>query len=139
MTYVAFGMADLSVFVPFYQGATEADERYTYRASGVSDDFSAYWTFRKVATLGMTDYNFLAPIIKKAYLELETEFDEAQKDIEAEYHATYKDAPDNAREALTAANIKLQQRAYEFSKDLLNKLFTHLTGKVQEGYLFHGA
>jgi dipeptidase len=93
VTYVAFGMADLSVFVPFYQGATEADERYTYRASGVSDDFSAYWTFRKVATLGMTDYNFLAPIIKKAYLELETEFDEAQKDIEAEYLATYKDAP----------------------------------------------
>ena len=139
VTYVAFGMADLSVFVPFYQGATEADERYTYRASGVSDDFSAYWTFRKVATLGMTDYNFLAPIIKKAYLELETEFDEAQKDIEAEYLATYKDAPDNAREALTAANIKLQQRAYEFSKDLLNKLFTHITGKVQEEYLFHGA
>ena len=139
VTYVAFGMADLSVFIPFYQGATEADERYTYRANSESDDYSAYWTFRKIAALGMTDYNFFAPIIKKAYLELEAEFDEAQKDIEAEYLATYKEAPENAAEALTAANIRLQKRAYDFTKELLNTLFTHLTKKVQEEYLFHGA
>ena len=139
VTYVAFGMADLSVFIPFYQGATEADERYTYRANGESDDYSAYWTFRKIAALGMTDYNYFAPIIKKAYLELEAEFDETQRKIEKEYLATYKDAPDNAVEALTAAAIAMQKRAYDFSKQLLNTLFTHLTKKVQEEYLFHGA
>lgn len=139
VTYVAFGMADLSVFIPFYQGATETDERYTYRANGESDDYSAYWTFRKIAALGMTDYNYFAPIIKKAYLELEAEFDETQRKIEKEYLATYKDAPDNAVEALTAAAIAMQKRAYDFSKQLLNTLFTHLTKKVQEEYLFHGA
>ena len=139
VTYVAFGMADLSVFIPFYQGATEVDERYTYRANSESDDYSAYWTFRKIAALGMTDYNYFAPIIKKAYLELETEFDETQRKIEKEYLATCKEAPDNAVEALTAAGIAMQKRAYDFSKQLLNTLFTHLTKKVQEEYLFHGA
>ena len=139
VTYVAFGMADLSVFIPFYQGATEVDERYTYRANSESDDYSAYWTFRKIAALGMTDYNYFAPIIKKAYLELETEFDETQRDIEKEYLATCKVTPDNAVEALTAAGIAMQKRAYDFSKQLLNTLFTHLTKKVQEEYLFHGA
>ena len=132
-------MADLSVFIPFYQGATDVDAVYTRRASGESDDDSAYWTFRKVAALGMTDYNYFAPIIKKAYAELEQEFDETQKDIEKEYLATYKDAPDNAVEALTEAGIAMQKRAYDFSKELLNTLFTHLTKKVQEEYLFHGA
>ena len=115
------------------------DERYTYRANSESDDYSAYWTFRKIAALGMTDYKYFAPIIKKAYLELETEFDETQRKIEKEYLATYKEASDNAVEALTAAGIAMQKRAYDFSKQLLNTLFTHLTKKVQEEYLFHGA
>lgn len=139
VAYVAFGMADLSVFVPFYQGATEVHETYARRAGGECDDYSAYWTFRKIATLGMTDYNFFAPIIKKAYAELEKEFDETQRNIEKEYLATYKNAPEDAVEALTAAGIAMQKRAYDFSKELLNTLFTHLAKKVQEEYLFHGA
>lgn len=139
VAYVAMGMADLSVFVPFYQGATDSDEAYTLRASGECDDHSAYWTFRKVAALGMTDYNFFAPIIKKAYTELEQELDETQKNIEKEYLATYKDAPENAVAALTEANVAMQKRAYDFCKELLNILFTRLTAKVQKEYLFHGA
>lgn len=139
VAYVAMGMADLSVFVPYYQGATDSYEAYTFRATGESDDRSAYWAFRKVAVLGMTDYNFFAPIIKKAYAELEKEFDETQKNIEKEYLATYRDAPENAIVALTEANIAMQKRAYDFSKQLLNNLFTRLTAKVQEEYMFHGA
>lgn len=139
VAYVAMGMADLSVFVPFYQGATDSYEAYTLRATGESDDRSAYWAFRKVAALGMTDYNFFAPIIKKAYAELEREFDETQKSIEKEYLATYRDAPENAVAALTEANIAMQKRACDFSKQLLNDLFTRLTAKVQEEYMFHGA
>ena len=139
VAYVAMGMADLSVFIPFYQGATDSYEAYVFRATGESDDRSAYWAFRKVAALGMTDYNFFAPIIKKAYAELEKEFDETQKNIEKEYLATYKDAPENAISALTEANIAMQKRAYDFCKQLLNDLFTHLTKKVQEEYMFHGA
>lgn len=139
VAYVAMGMADLSVFIPFYQGATDSYEAYAFRATGESDDRSAYWAFRKVAALGMTDYNFFAPIIKKAYAELEREFDETQKNIEKEYLATYRDAPENAIVALTEANIAMQKRAYDFSKQLLNDLFTRLTAKVQEEYMFHGA
>lgn len=139
VAYVAMGMADLSVFVPYYQGATEDCEAYAQRATGESDNSSAYWAFRKVAALGMTDYNFFAPIIKEAYAGLEKELDETQRGIEKEFLATYQDAPENAIVALTEANVAMQKRAYDFACDLLNTLFTKLTEEVQKEYLFHGA
>lgn len=139
VAYVAFGMADLSVFIPFYQGATEVDERYSFVANGECDDFSAYWTFRKVSALGMTDYNLFAPVIKDTFRKLEQRFDATQKEIEADYISTYKQFPLKAVEMLTEKNKEMQQMALDTANDLTNKLFTMLTAKIQKEYLFHGA
>lgn len=139
VAYVAFGMADLSVFIPFYQGADGVDERFSFVANGECDDFSAYWTFRKVSALGMTDYNLFAPVIKDTFRKLELKFDAMQKEIEAEYISTYEQFPLKATEMLTEKNLEMQQMALDTANDLTNKLFTMLTSKVQKEYLFHGA
>jgi len=62
VNYVAMGMADLGVFLPLYQGITSYPEAYT-KGNGESSADSAYWKFRKIMVLGMTNYNKYAPII----------------------------------------------------------------------------
>lgn len=137
--YVAFGMGDLSVFLPLYQGVWSYPEAYTRQGSGHCDDNIAYWRFRKVMTLGMTDYNAFAPIIKEAYAKLEAENDQRQKEMEAEYLRIYKECPMKAHDLLQEFSDKLLNHALEVADGLVNELFTRLTAKIQEEYLFHGA
>ena len=69
VNYVALGMADLSVFLPLYEGIRSYPKAYT-KGTNESSHESAYWKFRKVQALGMVDYNRYAPIIKKGLRRL---------------------------------------------------------------------
>ena len=139
VTYVALGMGDLSIFLPFYQGVKKFPELYTRVGNGECHDDTAYWRFRKVMTLGMTRYNELAPVIKETYAKLEAENDQLQKEMEAEYLKLYQDFPTKAAELLQNFSDKLLTHAIEVADGLVNKLFTLLAEKIQEEYLFHGA
>ena len=139
ITYVAFGMGDLSVFLPLYQGVKHFPKLYTHVASGKCKDNSAYWRFRKVMTLGMTNYNAFAPIIKETYTKLEAENDQRQKEMEAEYLNIYKESPMKAQDLLQAFSDKILTHAIEVADGLVEELFTRLTANIQEEYLFHGA
>lgn len=138
VTYIALGMADLGVFLPLYQGVESVPKAYT-RGNGHADDKSAYWAFRKVMTLGMTNYNAYAPIIKEAYDKLEKENDERQREFEAEYLELYKTAPLKAHDLLQHFSDKLLNHALDVARELQNELFTRLTADTQKEYLFHGA
>ena len=139
ITYVALGMGDLSIFLPFYQGVKKFPELYTRIGNGECHDDTAYWRFRKVMTLGMTHYNDFAPIIKETYAKLEAENDQRQKEMEAEYLKLYQDFPMKASDLLQDFSDKLLMHAIEVADELINKLFTELAKKIQEEYLFHGA
>lgn len=139
ITYVAFGMGDLSVFLPLYQGVKTFPELYTHVANGRCKDDSAYWRFRKVMTLGMTDYNAFAPIIKDAYAKLEAENDQRQKEMETEYLKLYKESPIKAQDLLQHFSDGVLNHAIEVADELVEELFTRLTEKIQKEYLFHGA
>lgn len=139
ITYVALGMADLSVFLPLYQGVTSFPELYTRIASGQCSDDSAYWRFRKVMTLGMTDYNAFAPIIKETYARLEAENDQRQRKMEAQYMNIYEKDPAAAQALLQRFSDNILSHAIEVADSLVSELFTRLTAKVQREYLFHGA
>ncbi len=139
ITYVAMGMGDLSVFLPLYQGVKSFPELYTHIGSGKCKDDTAYWRFRKVMTLGMTDYNHFAPIIKETYKKLEEENDQRQKEMEAEYLKLYKESPMKAQDLLQQFSDRLLNHAIEVADDLVDELFTRLTAKIQKEYLFHGA
>ena len=138
VNYVAMGMADLGVFLPLYQGITSYPEAYT-KGNGESSDDSAYWKFRKIMVLGMTNYNKYAPIIKEAYAKFEAETDQRQREMEEEYLRIYKTQPLHAKDMLQAFSDKILNSALDLADRLQEKLFTLMTQDIQQEYLFHGA
>ena len=138
VNYVAMGMADLGVFLPLYQGITSYPEAYT-KGNGESSADSAYWKFRKVMVLGMTNYNKYAPIIKEAYAKFEAETDQRQREMEEEYLRIYKTQPLHAQDLLQAFSDKILNSALDLAGRLQEKLFTLMTQDIQQEYLFHGA
>ena len=138
VNYVAMGMADLGVFLPLYQGITSYPEAYT-KGNGESSDYSAYWKFRKIMVLGMTNYNKYAPVIKEAYAKFEAETDQRQREMEEEYLRIYKTQPLHAQDLLQAFSDKILNSALDLADRLQEKLFTLMTQDIQQEYLFHGA
>ena len=138
VNYVAMGMADLGVFLPLYQGITSYPEAYT-KGNGESSDDSAYWKFRKIMVLGMTNYNKYAPIIKEAYANFEAETDQRQREMEEEYLRIYKTQPLHAQDLLQAFSDKILNSALDLADRLQERLFTLMTQDIQQEYLFHGA
>ena len=138
VNYVAMGMADLGVFLPLYQGITSYPEAYT-KGNGESSDDSAYWKFRKIMVLGMTNYNKYAPVIKEAYANFEAETDQRQREMEEEYLRIYKTQPLHAQDLLQAFSDKILNSALDLADRLQEKLFTLMTQDIQQEYLFHGA
>ena len=138
VNYVAMGMADLGVFLPLYQGIDSYPEAYT-KGNGESSDDSAYWKFRKIMVLGMTNYNKYAPIIKEAYAKFEAETDQRQREMEEEYLRIYKTQPLHAQDLLQAFSDKILNSALDLADRLQEKLFTLMTQDIQQEYLFHGA
>ena len=138
VNYVAMGMADLGVFLPLYQGITSYPEAYT-KGNGESSDDSAYWKFRKIMVLGMTNYNKYAPIIKEAYANFEAETDQRQREMEEEYLRIYKTQPLHAQDLLQAFSDKILNSTLDLADRLQEKLFTLMTQDIQQEYLFHGA
>ena len=138
VNYVAMGMADLGVFLPLYQGITSYPEAYT-KGNGESSDDSAYWKFRKIMVLGMTNYNKYAPVIKEAYAKFEAETDQRQREMEEEYLRIYKTQPLHAQDLFQAFSDKILNSALDLADRLQEKLFTLMTQDIQQEYLFHGA
>ena len=138
VNYVAMGMADLGVFLPLYQGITSYPEAYT-KGNGESSDDSAYWKFRKIMVLGMTNYNKYAPVIKEAYAKFEAQTDQRQREMEEEYLRIYKTQPLHAQDLLQAFSDKILNSALDLADRLQEKLFTLMTQDIQQEYLFHGA
>ena len=138
VNYVAMGMADLGVFLPLYQGITSYPEAYT-KGNGESSADSAYWKFRKIMVLGMTNYNKYAPIIKEVYAKFEAETDQRQREMEEEYLRIYKTQPLHAQDLLQAFSDKILNSALDLADRLQEKLFTLMTQDIQQEYLFHGA
>ena len=138
VNYVAMGMADLGVFLPLYQGITSYPEAYT-KGNGESSNDSAYWKFRKIMVLGMTNYNKYAPVIKEAYAKFEAETDQRQREMEEEYLCIYKTQPLHAQDLLQAFSDKVLNSALDLADRLQENLFTLMTQDIQQEYLFHGA
>ena len=138
INYVAMGMADLGVFLPLYQGVTSYPEAYT-KGNGESSADSAYWKFRKVMALGMTNYNKYAPVIKEAYAKFEAETDQRQREMEEEYLRIYKTQPLHAQDMLQEFSDRILNSALDLADRLQEKLFTLMTQDIQQEYLFHGA
>src|SRR5574344_219569 len=137
-TYMAMGMADLGVFLPYYQGISSYPLAYTVGNDHSSND-SAYWKFRHVQALGMVDYNRYSPIIHERYLKFEAECDERQREMEIQYMAICDSQPIAAKELLQKFSDDILTRALVVTDELTENLFTRLCMDTQAKYMFHGA
>lgn len=117
--------------MPLYQGVKSYPEAYTKRAPEHSTPDSAYWTFRKVMTLGMVNYNKYAPLIKETYAKLEAEFDQRQKEMEANYLKVYKTSPMKAQDMLQVFSDYALTKALHVASELAEELMTRLTKDIQ--------
>ncbi len=135
LDYMAEGMADLSVYLPLYQGVTSYPKAYG-TGTKHSQKSSAYWLFRKVSALGMLNYNKYAPLIKERYAALEAAMARSQAEMEAEFVAMPRK---EGVKMLQEWSDMWLARALRTASDLEERLFTELTKDIEAEYLFHGA
>ncbi len=138
VNYVNLGMAELSVFIPFYQGMEKYLKEYTVGDDHCSSD-SAYWKFRKVQTLGMVNFNKYAPVIQEAYAKWEKETDQRQREMEYEYMQIVDKQPMKAKDMIQEFSESTMRSAMDLADKLTDELFTRLTKDIQTEYMFAGA
>lgn len=127
VTYIGLGMADLSVYLPYYQGLTKYIDGYDKGSYEASDD-SIYWVYRKLQTLVMQDYNKYSPIVKKAYAQFEKDLETKQAKFEKEYLKLYKENKRyEAQTLLDNFELQTMEDAKNLTKQLTNQIFTLLT------------
>lgn len=129
VTYVALGMADLSVYLPYYEGLDSFIKGYS-DGSYDADDTSIYWVYRKLQTLVMTDYEKYSPVVKEAYAKFEKELAVKQAKFEDEYVKLYKKDKKKADKLLNEFSKKTMQEAKDLTQELTNKVFTMLTADM---------
>lgn len=133
--HMAFGMADLSVFVPYYQGLKAVPLHYRL-GTDHADSLSVYWKYRKLQALVMTDYTKLAPAVKAAFRDFEKTTAIRQAAMEEDYLKLAKVNPKRADDLLNNFNLRILAEAEELAERLLNEAFTTLTGEIQEKVFF---
>ena len=135
LIYVAFGMADLSCFMPFYQGLKAVPLHYGM-GTDHADRLSVYWKFRKLQTLVMTDYAKLAPIVKAAFADFEAVTAKRQAAMEAEYLEIVKTDAEKAAQLLNDFNLRILAEAENLAEKLLDDVFTIRTEDIQAQIFF---
>lgn len=128
--YLSLGMADLSVFLPFYQGLTTVPASYQ-QGTDKADNDSSFWKIRKLQGVVMTDYPKLAPIVHKAYADFEAQTAQGQKAMEAEYVKLVKKDPEAAQRLLNEFNVKVLADADKLTDELMNQVLTIRINDIQ--------
>ncbi len=133
--YLAFGMADLSTYMPIYMGFEEIPVQYS-QGTDHADSNSAYWKFRKLQTLVMQDYPTYAPMVKKAFEEHEAKLTEEQAAFEKQYVELSKTDKAAANKLLQKFNREVLENTESLVEQLTNDVFTTMTAKVEKENFF---
>ena len=135
--YLDLGMTALGFYVPFYYSA-DIPQSYLL-SSDKADNSSAFWKFRKLQTLAMTNFPKYAPIVQSAFKNLREQIQQNRIAFEKKYLSIYKENPKKAKQLLNEFTIETIGSVYEVTDNLTNKIFTDMTKKINKAYSFHGA
>ena len=149
--FVAFGMTELSVYIPFYKGLTEVPQEYR-AATDKMDDLSVFWKYRKLQALVMQDYPRFAPQVIVAITALEKDIDGMRVKMEKTYLETYRTDAGMAKQRIASftRNVLAKQdrmislltkkiAAALGKPNLTNDEYTEMIKRVETSYHFHGA
>ena len=135
LIHLAFGMADLSVYLPFYQGLEAVPQHYGC-GTDHCDRRSVYWKFRRLQTLVMTDYAGLAPMVKTAFAKFEADLAPRMAAFEAEFVKLHAEDEKAAAKLLNDFNLRVLAEGEELCETLLDDCFTKRTTDIQEAVYF---
>lgn len=149
--YIALGMPDLGVYMPFYKGLTNLPAAYQ-GAVGQIDNHSMFWRSRKMQALVLQDYPRLASAAHQAIAEFESDLRAKQAAMEIRYLAVWQHDQNAARdliqtftdEAVAALERMLDRLTQEFAKELnleslTDEQFFELIMGIEKKFHFHGA
>lgn len=133
--YIGMGMPSLTIFVPFYQGITDVHGAYKH-GGDVSNDTSAWWAFKKMQTLAMSNFpkygNFLEDVIAK--------FEQKQQlkllSFEQQYNKTPVTKAVEFRTALTNFNKQLVSDVLQKVNYMTNMFITEEAHAINLKYQF---
>lgn len=149
--YIALGMPDLAVYMPFYKGLPGLPSAYQ-GATGQIDGHSMFWRSRKMQALVLQDYPHLAPVAHEAIAVFEADLATRQAAMETEYLALWQQDENAARKLIqnltdhAVADLErmLDDLIIRFAKELsmeglTNEQFFDLIMDIEKRYHFHGA
>jgi dipeptidase len=149
--FIAFGMTELSAYIPFHKGLTEIPKEYQ-TATDRADDTSVFWKNRKLQALVMQDYPRFAPMVTAAIVVLEKDIARMQERMEKDYLKTYTKDAVSAKRLITSFNRAALSKQDKMISRLTRKIasslgmenltdeqFTGMIRKVEAAYHFHGA
>ncbi len=150
--YVAIGMPDLSIYIPFYRGLPEIPPSYQTAVDGVPDNTSEYWKYRKLQALVMQNYPKYAPMVHEQFLQFESEMFVKQAAVEETYMKLYEMDPKQADKLLqqfteiliSQADVLVGNLTKKIASDLkMNNLsnadYAKLIDKTEKEYHYGGA
>ena len=105
-----FGVDDAasSVYFPVYAGVTDVPHAYRQGTGGYHDVTfdAAFWVFNLVANYAYTRYNIIHPEIRAKQTEMEWNFLQETKEIDAKAAELVKTDPEGAVAMLTDYSVK---------------------------------
>lgn len=137
-TYIDLGMADLAVFVPYYNGPEAYPTNYTIGIDEANDQ-SAYWKYHKLQALIMTDYPKPTPIVKRVYKAWESKMAREQKGVGAEHLKMAKTDRPVVDKTLNDLNLCIIADTERPAEDLASQLLTVRTKDIQFDIFFANA
>jgi dipeptidase len=149
--YIAAGMTDLSVYIPFYKGITKVPATYKGAKDKV-DSVSLFWKYRKLEALTLQDYPRFAPLVHKEIAVFERRVAEMQSVMEANYLKIWQKDKNRAKRLIqqfTDAVVSEQERLIARLvatiagklglKNMTDPQYQELIDTTEKLYHFHGA
>ncbi len=150
--YIAIGMPDLSIYIPFYQGITTIPKEYQTAIDDQVDESSVFWKYRKLQALVMQNYPKYAPLVHDKFASFEQETFKKQEIVEKTYLKLYQEDPVQADRLLdqftqiiiTQADQLVTGLTKQIAKEekldnLTNADYAKLIDVTEKTYHFEGA
>lgn len=149
--YIALGMTDLSVYIPFYAGLPEVPKGYQGNRGTIAND-SLFWQYRKLQALVLQDYPRLAPQVHQAINAFEKRIATQQKAMEKSYMMLFQQDRSKAVNRISQFTKKIVAEqevlirkltatiAAQLGKQgLTDQQYEQLIKETEKKYHFHGA
>lgn len=128
--WLSLANPEYSVYLPFYQGATDTPAAYKL-GNDQYDDQSAYWAFRAPAALAATSPDTLGVGLKNYWNKYENQLIANQNLVEKRATLLYKTDKQKANQYLTKYSNDTAKDAITKAKQLRNGLITDIAGHAK--------